>query len=315
MGPITLGISACLLGEEVRWNGEHKLDQLLTDTLGQFVRYRPVCPEVECGFGIPREPFQLEGDSQAPRFVASHTKQDYTERILRWARRRVRALETEALCGFILKSKSPSCGMERVKVYDAKGVAVPKGMGIFARVFTEHFPLVPVEDDGRLHDPVLRDNFIERVFVMKRWRDALRHKRSLGALIGFHTGHKLMILSHSSHHYRVMGRLVAQDQAMPINALYEEYQRLLMEALLLKATPAKHSNVLQHIMGYFKKQLSADAKGELLETIASYRRGDIPLIVPITLINHYVHLYDQPYLKGQYYLHPHSLELQLRNHA
>jgi len=315
MAPLTLGISSCLLGEQVRWNGGHKRDRFLTDTLGRFVRYRPVCPEVECGFGVPREPLRLEGDAQAPRLVTSRTRQDHTERMLRWARRRVRELETEDLCGFIFKTKSPSSGMERVRVYNATGVAAPKGVGIFARVFMEHFPLIPVEDDGRLHDPVLRDNFIERVFVMQRWRDALRGKRSRGELIRFHTGHKLLILSHSPQHYRIMGKLVAQAQAMPISALYDEYQRLLMEALRLKATPAKHGNVLQHIMGYFKKQLFPDAKGELLEIIGHYRQGHVPLIVPITLINHYVRLYDQPYLTGQYYLHPHPLELRLRNHV
>jgi len=310
MAPITLGISSCLLGEQVRWNGGHKLDRFLTDTLGRFVRYCPVCPEVECGFGVPREPLRLLGDPYAPRLVTLRTKQDFTERMLRWARRRVRELETEDPCGFIFKGKSPSCGMERMRFYDAKGT------GLFARVFMEHFPLVPVEDDGRLHDPTLRENFIERVFVMKRWRDALRalrHKRSRGALVRFHTEHKLLVLSHSPRHHRIMGNLVAQ--AMPIPALYDEYERLLMEALRLKATPAKHCNVLQHIMGYFKKQLSPDAKGELLEIIDHYRQGHVPLIVPITLVNHYVRLYDQPYLKEQYYLHPHPLELQLRNHV
>jgi len=316
MAPITLGISTCLLGEEVRWDGGHKLDQLLTHTLGRFVRYCAVCPEAECGFGVPREPFRLEGGPQALRLVTWRTRQDHTARMFRWARRRVRELETEDLCGFIVKSKSPSCGMERIKVYNAGEATVPRGVGIFARVFMQYFPLIPVEDDGRLHDPVLRDNFIERVFVMKRWRDALRalrHKRTRGELVRFHTGHKLLILSHSPRHYRIMGRLVAQ--ATPISVLYEDYQRLLMEALRLKATLAKHGNVLQHIMGYFKKQLSPHAKGELLETISLYRRGHVPLIVPITLINHYVRLFDQPYLKGQYYLHPHPLELQLRNHA
>ena len=313
MAPITLGISTCLLGEQVRWDGGHKLDQLLTHTLGRFVRYCPVCPEVECGFDVPREPFRLEGGPQAPRLVTVHTRQDHTERMLRWARRRVRELEAEALCGFILKNKSPSCALGRITVYNTRGVTIPKGMGIFARVFMKHFPLVPVEDDGRLHDPVLRDNFIERVFVMKRWRDAVRDRRSRGALVRFHTGHKLVILSHSPQHYRVMGRLVAQ--AAPISVLCNEYQRLLMEALRLKATPAKHGNVLQHIMGYFKKQLSADSKKELLDTIDRYRQGHVPLIIPITLINHYVRLYDQPYLKRQYYLRSHPLELQLRNHA
>jgi len=315
MASIKLGISSCLLGERVRWNGGHKLDRFLTDTLGRFVRYCPVCPEVECGFGCPREPLRLIGDPHAPRLVTSRTGQDYTERMLRWAHRRVKELQREELCGFIFKSKSPSSGMERVRVYDAQGVATPTGVGVFARVFMDHFPLIPVADDGRLHDPVLRENFIEQVFVMKRWHEALGRKHSRGNLVQFHTSHKLLILSHSPQHHRIMGKLVAQAKAKPISTLYDEYQQFLMEALRLKATPAKHCNVLQHIMGYLKKRLTSDSKQELLEIIGDYRQGSIPLIVPITLINHSVRLYDEPYLTQQYYLHPHPLELQLRNHV
>jgi uncharacterized protein YbgA (DUF1722 family)/uncharacterized protein YbbK (DUF523 family) len=316
MAAIKLGISTCLLGEGVRWNGGHKLDRFLTDTLGQFVQYCPVCPEVECGFGIPREPLRLVGDPHAPRLVTARTQQDYTERMLRWARRRVRALEREDLSGFIFKGASPSCGMKGVKVYDEQGLSATSGAGLFARVFVHHFPLLPVEDEGRLHDPSLRENFIERVFTMKRWRDASRAVRhSRGALVQFHTEHKLLILSHSPRHYRHMGRLVAQGAATSISSLYDEYQKLLIEALHLKATPAKHYNCLQHITGYFKKQLSSDAKQELLEVIDHYRAGNVPLIVPVTLINHFIRLFDEPYLQQQYYLHPHPLELQLRNHA
>ena len=179
----------------------------------------------------------------------------------------------------------------------------------------EHFPLIPIEDEGRLHDPSLRENFIERVFTMRRWRQCLGHTRSRSTLVQFHTEHKLLILSHSPGHLRRMGRLVGQGVAKPISALYKEYQKLLMEALRLKATPAKHYNCLQHITGYFKKQLSSDARQELSEVINHYREGDIPLIVPITLINHLVRRFNEPYLQQQHYLHPHPLELRLRNHA
>jgi len=315
---IRLGISSCLLGEQVRWDGGHKLDQWLADQPGRFVQYCPVCPEVGCGFGVPREPLCLVGDPQAPRLVTARTKQDHTRRTLQWARRRVRELEGEDLCGFIFKGRSPSCGIERVPVYGVKnkGAAIAAGQGVFARVFKEHFPLVPVVDDRRLHNPQLRANFIERVLVMKQWRDGLRqHRRSRGDLVRFHSEHKLLILSHSPRHHRIMGGLVARAKALPIGALYAEYQRLLMEALRLKATPAKHGNVLQHSMGYFKKQLSPEARQELREVIASYRQGQVPLIVPVTLINHYVRLYDLAFLKGQHYLNPHPLELRLRNHA
>ncbi len=312
---IKLGISSCLLGERVRWDGAHKLDRYLTDTLGKFVKYVPVCPEVECGFGIPREPFRQVGDPDSPRLITSRTKIDYTDRMTEWAHRRVRELEKEDLCGFIFKSRSPSSGMERVKVYNEKGVPVKKGVGIFARAFMAHFPLIPVEEDGRLHDPILRENFIERIFAFKRWREGLEEKQSRGSLVDFHTQHKMLILSHSPEHHRLMGKLVARAKEIPLKELYEEYQGLFMEALKLKSTPKKNVNVITHILGYFKRQLTADEKQELLEIIDLYRQGTVPLIVPITLVNHYVRKYNQPYLKEQYYLHPHPLELQLRNHV
>lgn len=312
---INLGVSSCLLGDRVRWNGDHKLDRFLTDTLGIFVKYVPVCPEVECGFGVPREPFRLVGNPSSPRLVTSRTKTDYTERMTEWARKRVRELEKEDLCGFIFKSRSPSSGMERVKVYNEKGTPVRKGVGIFARIFMEHFPLVPVEEDGRLHDPILRENFIERIFAFKRWRQGLEEKQSRGGLVDFHTKHKMLILSHSTEHHRMMGKLVARAKEVPLKELYEEYQKLFMEALKLKSTPKKNANVMTHILGYFKGQLTADEKQELLEIIGLYRGGTVPLIVPITMVNHYVRKYNQPYLKEQYYLQPHPLELQLRNHV
>jgi len=315
MEKIRLGVSTCLLGEKVRYDGGHKLDHFLTDTLGQYVDYVPVCPEVECGFGIPREPFRLVGDPQDPRLVTTRTNQDHTERMAQWAWKRVEELEKEGLCGYIFKSGSPSSGMERVKVYDSNGVPRKVGVGIFARVFMEHFPLLPVEDEGRLNDRELRENFIERIFTLKRWRETLLQKQNLGNLINFHTRHKLLILSHSPEHYRTMGRVVAQGKDIPLKPLYDKFQTLLMEALQRKTTAKKNANVLQHMVGYFKEQISVDEKQELLEIIDQFRRGYFPLIVPITLTNHYVRKYNQPYLKEQEYLNPHPLELQLRNHA
>ncbi len=312
---IRLGISACLLGQNVRFDGGHKLDRFLKETLGQYVDYVPVCPEVECGMSVPRESMHLEGDPDSPRLVTSRTKQDKTEQMVNWARKRVIELEKEDLCGFIFKSDSPSSGMERVRVYNEKGMPVKKGVGMFARIFMDHFPLLPVEEEGRLHDPKLRDNFIERIFTLKRWREILAQKESRGNLVGFHTRHKLLILSHSPKHYQMMGKLVAKAKEFPIKELYQKYQTLLMEALQLKTTPRKNANVLMHMMGYFKEQLTSDEKQELLEVIDHYRQEYIPLIVPITLIQHYVRKYDQPYLKEQVYLNPHPLELQLRNHV
>lgn len=315
MEKIRLGISACLLGENVRYDGGHKLDRFLTDTLGQYVGYVPVCPEVECGLGVPRESMHLEGDPDSPRLVTIRTNRDMTDRMARWAQKRVAELENENLSGFIFKSNSPSSGMERVRVYSEKGMLVKKGVGIFARIFMDHFPLLPGEDEGRLHNPELRENFVERIFTLKRWREVFGKKENRGNIVDFHTKHKLLILSHSPRHYQMMGKLVAQAKDLPLKELYRQYQTLLTESLQLKTTLKKNTNVLQHMMGYFKEELSSDERQELLEVIDHYRKGNIPLIVPITLINHYVRKYNQPYLKQQVYLNPHPLELQLRNHV
>jgi len=317
MEKIRLGISACLLGQPVRFDGGHKLDRFITDTLGKYVEFVPVCPEVECGLGAPREAMRLVGDPAAPRLMTVRTKVDLTDRMAAWAEKRVQELEQEDLCGFIFKSKSPSSGMERVRVYSdpPQGSPSTRGVGWFARAFMEHFPLLPVEDEGRLHDPVLRENFIERLFVGRRWRELLAAGAGLGGLVAFHTRHKLLILSHSPGHYRELGKLVARGKELPLPELYQHYEAQLMEALRLKATRKKNTNVLHHLMGYFKKDLSPDEKQELLEIIEYYHQGHLPLVVPVTLINHYVRKYRQSYLQDQFYLRPHPVELQLRNHV
>ena len=312
---IKLGISACLLGENVRYDGGHKLDKFIKETLGQYVEYVAVCPEVECGFGIPRESMHLEGEPDAPRLVTTRTKIDLTLRMVNWAQKRVRELEKEDLCGFIFKSDSPSSGMERVKIYNENKMPVKKGVGIFAGIFMNYFPVLPVEDEGRLHDPDLRENFIERIFALRRWRESLKNTKGKGSLLHFHTAHKLLILSHSTKHYQIMGKLVADQKKIPLTQLRGKYEILLLEALSLRATPKKHTNVLQHMMGYFKEQLSADEKSELLEIIVDYHKGFVPLIVPVTLIRHYARKYQQGYLTEQVYLNPHPTELKLRNHV
>ena len=315
MEKIKIGISSCLLGNAVRYDGGHKLDRFLRDTLGQYVEYVPVCPEAECGMGIPREAMRLEGQADSPRLVTRQTRVDKTEMMVRWAQKRVAELEGENLCGFIFKSDSPSSGMERVKVYEEKGMPAKTGVGIFARIFMEHFPLLPVEEEGRLHDTQLRENFIERIFTLQRWRALRKMKSGRSALVDFHTRHKLLLLSHSTKLYQAMGKLVAAQKAFSTEDLFSQYETLLMEALKLKTTPKRNVNVLQHMMGYFKEQLSGDEKKELLEILDHYSKGFLPLIVPLTLIGHYVRKYDQPYLRDQIYLNPHPLELQLRNHA
>jgi len=312
---IKLGISTCLLGKKVRYDGGHKLDHFLTDTFGQYVDYVPVCPEVECGLGTPREAMRLEGDPENPRLVTTHTQIDLTDRVLKWAKKRVRGLEKENLAGFIFKNRSPSSGMERVKVYNKKGMPLLKGRGIFAKVFMEHFPRTPAEEDGHLHDPKIRENFIERVFTLKCWRETRKKKKHLAGLIDFHTKNKLLILSHSEKHYRMMDRMVAEGKSRPIKGLFRNYETFLMDALKLKTTFRKNVNVLQHMMGFFKKELTADEKQELLEIIQKYHEGAIPLIVPVTLFNHFVRKYHQPYLEKQTYLNPHPIALKLRNHV
>lgn len=312
---IRLGVSSCLLGEKVRFDGGHKHDHFLTDTLGRFVEFVPVCPEVEMGLPTPRETLRLVGEPEAQRLVFSKSGEDITDRMLAWAQKRLTSLEKEDLCGFIFKSKSPSSGMERVKLYDRNGVPNKQGVGLFAQAFMEHFPLLPVEEDGRLHDPRLRENFIECIFTLKRWRDALEGGMTRGKLVDFHTRHKLLMLSHGTEIYRQMGKLVARAKAVDEAALYEEYLLLLMKGLRLKTTVPKHVNVLQHVLGNFKHELSGDEKQEMLNILDNYRARLIPLIVPITLLNHFVRKYDKSYLKKQVYLNPHPQELQLRNHV
>lgn len=314
-GGIRIGISACLLGEKVRYDGGHQHDRYLTGTLGQFVEYVPVCPEVEMGLPTPRETLRLIGKPDAPRLVFSKSGEDITEGMNSWARKRVIELEKERLCGFIFKRRSPSSGMERVKLYDRNGIPTQAGVGLFARAFMAHFPLLPVEEDGRLHDPKLRENFIECIFTFRRWQEMIAHGRTACNLVDFHTRHKLLIMAHSPECYRQMGRLVARAGELPAENLLEIYLPLLMKAMRLKTTAAKTLNVLQHVMGYFKKQLSSDEKQELLDVFDDYRQQKIPLIVPVTLLNHFVRKYDQPYLSQQFFLNPHPLELQLRNHV
>jgi len=312
---IRIGISTCLLGEQVRYDGGHKHDRFITDTLGQCFEWVPVCPEVECGLPVPREAIHLVGDPSAPRLVTVRTRIDHTERMLAWARKRVAALERDGLCGYILKSKSPSCGIERVRVHDEKGVPTRNGVGLFARAFRDHFPLCPVEEDGRLHDPALRENFIERVFALGRWRELCASRLDRGRLGAFHAENKLLLLSHSPALLRELGRLVAGAKALSSRALRDRYQALFMRALAQRATVKKHANVLMHMMGYFKKRLSADEKQELLETIAIYAAGQVPLLVPLTLLRHQIRKHGAPYLAIQTYLNPHPIELRLRNHA
>lgn len=315
MESIKLGISACLLGENVRYNGGHKLDRYLRDILGRFVKYVPVCPEFECGLGIPRPAMRLIGDPEAPRLITINTKTDKTNQMLDWINKKLPALEKENLCGFIFKAKSPSSGMRDIKIYNASGIPQKKGVGIFAKAFMDAFPNIPVEDEGRLHDAGIRENFIERVFTFHRWKQTVEGKNEIRRLVNFHTEHKLLIMAHSPSILRDLGRITAETKNKPTEILFDSYFSRFQDAIKLKTTIKKHVNVLQHLMGYFKKNISPPEKKELLEIIDQYHKGYIPLVVPVTLINHYVRKYQEPYLLRQVYLNPHPVELMLRNHV
>ena len=311
---ITIGVSSCLLGEHVRYDGGHKHDRYITDTLGRWFRFLPVCPEVGCGLPVPRESMRLEGDPAAPRLVTGRSRIDQTDRMLTYCQAKVKELEGADLCGFIFKKDSPSSGLFRIKVYHEHG-ATKNGSGLFAAAVARHFPLLPMEEEGRLNDPDLRENFIERVFSYRRWKDFLADSPTTGRLVAFHTAHKLLVMAHSPEVYRTMGKLVAGGSELPLPELLGRYEELFMKGLALHATPKKNTNVLLHMMGYFKKVLSAGEKAELLEVIGQYHDRLTPLVVPLTLIRHYVRKYDQPYLQGQIYLSPHPAELMLRNHV
>jgi uncharacterized protein YbgA (DUF1722 family)/uncharacterized protein YbbK (DUF523 family) len=341
--PIRLGVSACLLGEKVRYDGGHRLDHYLADTLGPFVDWVPVCPEVEIGLGVPREPMRLVGTAEDARLITRQTHIDHTGQMRKWARSRIRELSGEQLCGFIFKSRSPSSGMRHVKIFNEDGVAGPLGSGIWAGAFMAANPLLPVEDEGRLRDAGIRENFIERVFVYHRWLQLLAERPSTGRLVEFHSDHKYLIMAHSPANLRQLGWIVSgsdpaeskgRSSKLPpagratvrksatgkrsvpaAKELYAAYLPLLMETLRLRATVKKNVDVLTHLMGYFKRTLAPDEKQELLEVIEEHHRGLTPLVVPVTLIRHYVRKYNEPYLSRQLYLNPHPAELMLRNHV
>jgi uncharacterized protein YbgA (DUF1722 family)/uncharacterized protein YbbK (DUF523 family) len=317
LGPaLRLGISTCLLGEPVRYDGGHKLDRFLVHTLGQYVEWVPVCPEVEMGLPTPREPIHLEGDAEDPRLVSIKTREDLTERMKAWARARVEELAKVGLHGFVFKKDSPSSGLFRVKVYNKHGMAQRNGTGMFPREVMNRFPLLPLEEEGRLNDLPLRENFIERVFAYYRWTRMLEEEPTPGGLVKFYTAHKLTLMAHSPKHYTEMGRLVADAGKRDWDELTAEYGAMLMEGLSVMGTPGKHVNVLQHLMGYLKNHLSGEDKQELLGLIEDYRQGLLPLIVPLTLLKHHLNRYPVPeWVHQQVYLHPYPKELMLRNHV
>lgn len=314
IGEIRVGVSSCLLGRNVRYDGGHKMDPFVTGPLARFVAFVPVCPEVEVGMGTPRESVRLVRLGGEVRLVGHRSGTDHTDAVRRWSEARVRELEEEDLCGFVLKKDSPSCGVERVRVY-AGGAATRVGRGRFAEALIRHMPLLPVEEEGRLNDPRLRENFIERVFAYRRLKDLFAPRWTTGDLVRFHTAEKLLLLAHDPAAYRALGRLVAGATGRPRGEVAGAYGAGFMRGLAKLATPGKHANVLQHMAGYLKDLLPAEEKRELHEIVADYRRGLLPLVVPITLVAHHVRRHRVEYLQGQTYLEPHPKELMLRNHV
>lgn len=305
---VRLGVSACLLGEPVRYDGGHKRDAFLTDVLAAHVEWVPVCPEVEIGLGVPRPTLRLQGRSEAPRLVQEATGEDLTARMQTYAEARVRELARLELDGYVFKRASPSCGLFRVRVYRG-GMPHADGRGLFAAALVARLPWLPVEEEGRLTNPGLREHFIERVFAMARWRAFLASRPGARDLVAFHTAHKFAVLAHSPAHYQRLGRLVAGAGRALRRERLEEYGRLLMEALAVRVTRGRHANVLQHLAGYFKHDLDPDGRAELGEAIEEYRRGLVPLVVPLTLVRHHIRRLNLAYLADQVYLNPYPREL------
>jgi len=316
MSRLRIGISSCLLGDEVRFDGGHKRDAFLTQVLAPFVEWVRVCPEVEVGMGVPRETLRLVRVGSDTRMVTTRTGIDHTDSMRAYARRRVKALESTDLRGYVLKKDSPSCGMERVKVYPPEGgTGTRTGVGTYAEILKAHFPALPIEEEGRLLDPVLRENFIERVFAYDRLRALFDGNWAIKSLVAFHTAHKMALLAHSTTAYQELGRLVASASGRPRAEVRREYQELFMRTLARPATTRRHTNVLMHMAGHLKTKLDPASKSELGGCIDEYRRELVPLVVPLTLLRHYVRAHQIDYLAGQTYLEPHPRELMLRNHV
>lgn len=314
MSPLRIGISSCLLGDEVRFDGGHKRNQFLTDVLAPYVEWVRVCPEVEVGMGVPRETLRLVKVDGDTRMMTTRTGVDYTDKMRAYAERRTKALASMGLRGYVLKKDSPSCGMERVKVFDG-GMPARNGVGTYAEVLKARLSTLPIEEEGRLADPVLRENFIERIFAYDRLRALFDARWTKAGLIAFHTAHKMSLLAHSTAAYQELGRLVAGAGGLARGEVQDRYEQLFMRTLAKPATAKRHTNVLMHMAGHLKQKLDPISKQELIQCIDDYRRELVPLVVPVTLLRHHVRVHDVQYLAGQIYLEPHPRELMLRNHV
>jgi uncharacterized protein YbgA (DUF1722 family)/uncharacterized protein YbbK (DUF523 family) len=311
MDTISVGISSCLLGNLVRYDGAHKYNSYIERTLGQYFQFRAFCPEVEAGLGTPRPAVQLREIGQHIRMVGvkDHSL-DVTEALQQVGEKQRNWLE--GLCGYILKKDSPSCGMERVKVYK-NDIPARGGVGVFADYLQQQFPTLPIEEEGRLGDPGLRENFIQRVFVRHRWQQMLEQPLTSIALMTFHSQHKLIAMSHDQNRAKQLGRLIAEVRADNMDAIAQRYIVDLMACLKIVATRGNQVNVLQHIQGYLKQNIDSDDKQELIETIETYRQGSVPLIVPLTLLRHHFRKQPDAFIDASFYMTPHPAELSLLN--
>ncbi len=310
-----VGVSRCLLGDSVRYDAGHKRDRYVTGALARHVELVAVCPEVEAGLGVPREAMHLEGDRTTPMLITTKTRRDLTKTMRSWASAKAEELARLELDGFVLKSKSPSCGLERVPVHRGVGAAPRPGRGLFASALLEAMPDVPAEEEGRLHDAALRENFVVRVFSHRRFRLAARRPRSRGALVDFHTRHKLLLLSRDETAMRALGRLVAGASERDTDELFVEYRGRFFDALTARPTPERHTNVLQHIAGHLREVVGDWDRREIAAAIERYRVGEAPLVVPLTLLRHHADKHDIGYALSQVYLFPSPGELLLQNRA
>jgi uncharacterized protein YbgA (DUF1722 family)/uncharacterized protein YbbK (DUF523 family) len=311
--PIRVGVSACLLGSEVRFDGGHKRDLFIVELLGRHLTWVPVCPELEIGLGVPREALRLTGEAESPRIVGNRSGIDHTDAMQAFAGQKAAELAPLNLHGYIFKKNSPSCGLSRVRVYKDDGMPVKKGAGVYAARLRALIPMIPMEEEGPLHDPEIRENFVERVFAFARWRALLAGGVTAGRLVAFHTREKLAVMSHSTEGYRALGRLVAKADKLAADGVAMEYGAEWMRILGQRATRRKQVNVLQHVQGYFKRALDAADRAEISEVVERYRLGQVPLIVPITLLKHHLRRHPDPWLLKQTYFSPYPDELMLRN--
>ncbi|HTQ81185.1 MAG TPA: DUF523 and DUF1722 domain-containing protein [Thermoanaerobaculia bacterium] len=315
---LRLGVSACLLGQEVRYNGGHKRDRFLTDVLGPYVDWVPVCPEVELGLGTPRPALRLVRIGGGTRLITPETATDWTEPMREYAERRVAELAGLELAGYVLKKDSPSCGMERVKLYREEEGSAPlrDGRGLFAEVLLERLPALPVEEEGRLADPAPRENFVSRIFAYDRFRRQERQGFTRAGLLRFHEHHKFLLMARNQAGMRRLGRLLGSaGREVPMADLTRDYLAGFTAVLSRPASRRGHTNVLQHLAGYVSDPLERADREELTQAIESYRQGYLPLIVPLTLLRHHARRQEVAYLEDQVYLWPHPSEMMLFNHV